>query len=167
MANLKDDPRIDPRIKEMMDLMPPLELGDVVDREQLLAEANHPKALARAKVLPDERRLTHEEVEVGERVGLDGGRAREPVRSICPWVMRFTKSTPRLPCARRTASPATTSRCRASRTTFSTRSIDRQLPNLSPNVKNRAATPLFGSCPSTLWPALNWVLYRVTKPISL
>ena len=49
MANLKDDPRIDPRIKEMMGLMPPLELGDVADREQILAEANHPKALERAK----------------------------------------------------------------------------------------------------------------------
>ena len=48
MATLEDDPRIDPRIKEIMGMMPPLALGDVVDREQLLQEANHPKALKRA-----------------------------------------------------------------------------------------------------------------------
>lgn len=48
MATLEDDPRIDPRIKEIMGMMPPMALGDVVDREQLLQEANHPKALKRA-----------------------------------------------------------------------------------------------------------------------
>jgi acetyl esterase/lipase len=49
MATLKDDPRIDPRIKQMMGMMPPLQLDDVADRQQLLAEANHPKAIERAK----------------------------------------------------------------------------------------------------------------------
>ena len=49
MTTLKDDPRIDPRIKQMMGMMPPLELNDVVDRQQLLEEANHPKAVERAK----------------------------------------------------------------------------------------------------------------------
>jgi acetyl esterase/lipase len=49
MTTLDDDPRIDPRIKQMMGLMPPLKLGDVADREQLLQEANHPRAIERAR----------------------------------------------------------------------------------------------------------------------
>ena len=53
MATLSEDPRVDPRIKQLMDSMPPLQLSDVTDRQQLLEEANHPKALARAKEMED------------------------------------------------------------------------------------------------------------------
>jgi acetyl esterase/lipase len=49
MTTLEDDPRIDPRIKQVMGLMPPLKLGDVADRQQLLEEVNHPKAIERAR----------------------------------------------------------------------------------------------------------------------
>lgn len=49
MSKLSDDPRVDPRIKKMMGLMPPLTLDNVESREQLLAEANSPESLARLK----------------------------------------------------------------------------------------------------------------------
>jgi acetyl esterase/lipase len=47
MAQLNDDPRVDPRIKQMMGAMPPLMMDDVESREQLLEEANSPESLAR------------------------------------------------------------------------------------------------------------------------
>lgn len=41
-----NDPRIDPRIKALLAVMPSFAAPDVVDREQLLAEANSPEAQA-------------------------------------------------------------------------------------------------------------------------
>ena len=49
MSKLSDDPRIDPRIKALMSAMPPLSLGNVENREELLAEASTPEALSRAE----------------------------------------------------------------------------------------------------------------------
>lgn len=49
MTKLNDDPRIDPRIKNMMDMMPPMVLEDAQNRQQILDEANSPDALARMK----------------------------------------------------------------------------------------------------------------------
>jgi acetyl esterase/lipase len=46
MSKLADDPRIDPRIKNVMGVMPSAPQPDVQNREQLLAEANAPEALA-------------------------------------------------------------------------------------------------------------------------
>lgn len=46
MANLNDDPRIDPRIKRAMGAFPPMQLGDVESREQLLEEASSPQSVA-------------------------------------------------------------------------------------------------------------------------
>ena len=43
MAELNDDPRIDPRIKQMMGTFPPMQMTDVESREQLLAEADLPE----------------------------------------------------------------------------------------------------------------------------
>ncbi len=47
MNKISDDPRIDPRIKAVLGMMPPVELGDVASREQALAEANSSDATAR------------------------------------------------------------------------------------------------------------------------
>ena len=49
MTKLNDDPRVDPRIKKMMGLMPPLVMDSVENREQLLEEAGHPDSIARMK----------------------------------------------------------------------------------------------------------------------
>jgi acetyl esterase len=46
MADLNTDPRIDPRIKQMMGTFPPLRQEDVASREQLLEEVNTPEAIA-------------------------------------------------------------------------------------------------------------------------
>lgn len=46
MPSINDDPRIDPRIKATMGMMPIPSLGDVDSREQLLQEANTPDAVA-------------------------------------------------------------------------------------------------------------------------
>ncbi len=46
MADLNSDPRIDPRIKRAMGAFPPMTLGDVESREQLLEEAGAPQAVA-------------------------------------------------------------------------------------------------------------------------
>ena len=45
-SKLTDDPRIDPRIKLLMGAIPLQSPGDASSREQLLAEANSPEALA-------------------------------------------------------------------------------------------------------------------------
>jgi acetyl esterase/lipase len=45
-SKLLEDPRIDPRIKAVMGSLPPVEARDAESREQLLAEANSPEALA-------------------------------------------------------------------------------------------------------------------------
>ena len=46
MSKVKDDPRIDPRIKAIFGDMPTLEQTDVESREALLAEANTEEAIA-------------------------------------------------------------------------------------------------------------------------
>jgi len=46
MADIKNDPRIDPRIKATMGMMPVKQQTDVESREQLLEEANRPDAIA-------------------------------------------------------------------------------------------------------------------------
>jgi len=45
-SKLNDDPRIDPRIKAILGALPTGKLGDVASREQVLAEANTPEAVA-------------------------------------------------------------------------------------------------------------------------
>ncbi|MEP4148628.1 MAG: alpha/beta hydrolase [Halioglobus sp.] len=47
MSKLSDDPRIDPRIKQLMDSMPVVAAQDVDNREQLLEEASRPESIAR------------------------------------------------------------------------------------------------------------------------
>ena len=49
MSKLNDDPRVDPRIKQLMGLMPPVPQTDVGSREELLARANSPEAQATYK----------------------------------------------------------------------------------------------------------------------
>ena len=44
--NIAADPRLDPRLRSILELMPPTTLEDVADREELLAEANSPEAVA-------------------------------------------------------------------------------------------------------------------------
>jgi acetyl esterase/lipase len=46
MSKMSEDPRIDPRIKAVMDTMPSAPQPDVADRETLLAEVNTPEAVA-------------------------------------------------------------------------------------------------------------------------
>jgi len=46
MADLNSDPRIDPRIKQMMGSFPPLTQDNVESREQLLEQMNTPEAVA-------------------------------------------------------------------------------------------------------------------------
>jgi len=47
MSKMSEDPRIDPRIKAVMDALPIEADGDAESRDQMLAEANTPEALAR------------------------------------------------------------------------------------------------------------------------
>jgi acetyl esterase/lipase len=49
MSKLNDDPRVDPRIKQLMDLMPPVPQANVASREELLARINSPEAQATYK----------------------------------------------------------------------------------------------------------------------
>ena len=49
MSKLNDDPRVDPRIKQLMGLMPPVPQADVASREELLARINSAEALATYK----------------------------------------------------------------------------------------------------------------------
>lgn len=50
MPNIADDPRIDPRLKQMLSAMPEMpNPGDAVSRDQLLEEANSPAGLVRQK----------------------------------------------------------------------------------------------------------------------
>lgn len=44
MANIADDPRLDPRIKNLLLALPGIAVGDVTSRDELLAEANTPEA---------------------------------------------------------------------------------------------------------------------------
>ena len=71
MNPIQNDPRIDPRIKAVMGAMPPpASGGDVASREELLAEANSPEALARAKEFVAMLELVDNE-EVAPSRGLD------------------------------------------------------------------------------------------------
>ena len=47
MSKLSDDPRIDPRIKQLMDSMPVAAAQNADSREQLLEKANRPESIAR------------------------------------------------------------------------------------------------------------------------
>jgi acetyl esterase len=50
MSNkIKTDPRIDPRIKAMLGIMPPVKLADVASRQEVLDEANAPAAIAQRR----------------------------------------------------------------------------------------------------------------------
>ncbi|HLM18105.1 MAG TPA: alpha/beta hydrolase [Acidimicrobiia bacterium] len=49
MGKIEDDPRIDPRLKLIAGMMPAIIQTDVGSRDELLAEANRPEALARAE----------------------------------------------------------------------------------------------------------------------
>lgn len=48
--DIAGDRRIDPRIKDILEFVPPLSVRDVADRDELLAEANTPEALEGAEV---------------------------------------------------------------------------------------------------------------------
>jgi len=43
------DPRLDPRIKAILAMIPPTEASDVANREEILAEAQSPEGLAAAE----------------------------------------------------------------------------------------------------------------------
>jgi len=51
MSKLAEDPRIDPRIKNLMGMMPAAAQSDAENREQILAEANTPEAQQARQVL--------------------------------------------------------------------------------------------------------------------
>ena len=44
--DIAHDERLDPRLRRLLELFPATGLGDVADREELLAEANTPEAVA-------------------------------------------------------------------------------------------------------------------------
>ena len=46
MTSISTDPRLDPRIKAVMGAMPAMEARDATSREELLAEASSPEAVA-------------------------------------------------------------------------------------------------------------------------
>lgn len=48
--DIAGDPRLDPRIKAILTAIPPIPATDVADREELVAEANSPSALAGAEL---------------------------------------------------------------------------------------------------------------------
>ena len=70
MTKMNDDPRIDPRIKQVMGAMPPLPLADVASRQQLLDEAAAPEAVARMRQMEAMFELVDNE-EVAPSTGLD------------------------------------------------------------------------------------------------
>ena len=51
MSKLSDDPRIDPRIKQLMDSMPVVAAENVDNREQLLEKARRPESVARMEAM--------------------------------------------------------------------------------------------------------------------
>ena len=51
MANISDDPRIDPRIKVTLGAMPTMSITNVATRQQLLDELNTPEAIAQYEQL--------------------------------------------------------------------------------------------------------------------
>jgi len=67
--DIAGDPRIDPRIKALLTAIPPLRVTDVASRDELLAEANTPEALAGAEVFRSFMELCDTE-EVAPSAGL-------------------------------------------------------------------------------------------------
>jgi hypothetical protein len=45
-TDIANDERLDPRLRRLLEHFPTSTLGDVADREELLAEANSPEAIA-------------------------------------------------------------------------------------------------------------------------
>ena len=73
---MKDDPRIDPRIKLFFGSVPTLAFGDVASRQQALDETNTPEAIAQQQ----ERAALFEMVD-NEQVARSGLEVlRQPVR---------------------------------------------------------------------------------------
>ncbi len=69
-SKLKDDPRIDPRIKALMGAMPTASQGDAVDREELLAEASSDKGIAVREALTGFMTMCDDE-KIAPSTGLD------------------------------------------------------------------------------------------------
>ncbi len=69
-SKLKDDPRIDPRIKALMGVMPTASQGDAVDREELLAEASSDKGIAVREALTGFMTMCDDE-KIAPSTGLD------------------------------------------------------------------------------------------------
>lgn len=70
MANLNDDPRIDPRIKAAMGAMPPMSQENVETRQQLIEAANMPGAIARRQEMEAMFEMLDNE-EIAPSAGLD------------------------------------------------------------------------------------------------
>lgn len=70
MSKMLEDPRIDPRIKATMDLMPAAPLSDVESRQAVLDEANTPAAIAQREQLEGLFELLDNE-ELAPSKGLD------------------------------------------------------------------------------------------------
>jgi len=70
MADINTDPRLDPRIKQIMGGFPPMKLEDVGSREELLEIVNHPKELERAQQMVDMLEMADQE-DVTPSAGLD------------------------------------------------------------------------------------------------
>ena len=70
MSKMSEDPRIDPRIKATMDVMPAPPLPDVASREALLEEANTPESVAQREQLEALFEMVDNE-DVAPSTGLD------------------------------------------------------------------------------------------------
>ena len=70
MTKLSDDPRIDPRIKAIMGMMPTASPGDAESREQVVAEANSEQALAARAALEGFMAMCDNE-DIAPSAGLD------------------------------------------------------------------------------------------------
>ncbi len=70
MSKMSEDPRIDPRIKATMDVMPAPPLPDVASREALLEEANTPESIAQREQLEALFEMADNE-DVAPSAGLD------------------------------------------------------------------------------------------------
>jgi len=70
MTKLSDDPRIDPRLKALLASIPAMSRRDVTSRDELVAEANSPEALATLEQMKGLFDLMDNE-EVAPSTGLD------------------------------------------------------------------------------------------------
>ncbi len=70
MSKLADDPRIDPRIKAVMGMMPSAPQADIASRDELLAEVNTPAALAAREAMVGFMEMADNE-DVAPSAGLD------------------------------------------------------------------------------------------------